>query len=222
MDLLIIVLIASGLFVLGIFSPKFWSLFKVWQKASKHGLKLSLRELYSFTQFYEIEDSFLKACVQFKKMDPTIPVDEIVRHHMADGDTWQLLDKLSFINKHGFDFSFKTAVLLDLSGKDIIEVVEKQNEVFELEVKGKSEEGFKYLYHCQFKIAEKSMGWINPDLENIKWQLEQKINTFLKKEALLNSNSIIQDLLDGHLNAAYWDKLCHGVIVTHDFKLIGT
>ncbi|MFY0628071.1 MAG: hypothetical protein JXR07_17365 [Reichenbachiella sp.] len=220
MDLIAIFLIAVGIFVFGLFMSKVYAWIMIWRKASKHGLSPHLVEIIALSKFFDLEEKFLDACVKFKSLDPSISIKEIVRHHMADGDTFSLLEKYTMVINHGFDMSFESAVLYDLSGKDLSDIIEQQQKVYEIEIQDKSDSGWHYLYSCQFKISPDSSGWVVPDIDEYKWRISQTVNNALKKPTEIDPSILSKTVLENHLNKAFWKDLCHGFVIDHNIKIV--
>ena len=124
MDIIFLILIAAGLFGLALMSASLWSVVSAWRKAASRGLSITILEARALTKFFELQDEFLDACVQFKNIDPTVSVKDIVRHHMADGDTQALLSHWKQLQESEVHITFKSLVLYDLAGKNMDQLIE--------------------------------------------------------------------------------------------------
>lgn len=218
MDILIILLIAAGLIGLIVLAIKGYSLLSIWRTARRHGLKPDLIETFALSKFYELEEPFLSACVAFKRLDPSISVREIVNHHMADGDTYALLDKWSELHKRKLQMSFKSAILYDLSGKDIIEIAARTQESLTIKIEKVHEAGVLVIYSAKFIIKPESQAWVEPDLayyEEVIWQkIDKGLQEVQSNDLDAEASRIDHKLLD----EKFWLNLCHGTVLEQSLK----
>src|SRR5690606_12964840 len=107
MDILVIILLALFIFIVALMAAKLVSLFNIWRKARRYGLSPSPSETLALSRFYELTDEFLLLCRAFKDTSDRVSIQDIVAHHMADGDTASLLNKWKALKAQGQDMSFE-------------------------------------------------------------------------------------------------------------------
>ncbi|SMD33092.1 hypothetical protein SAMN04488029_1457 [Reichenbachiella faecimaris] len=219
MDILFLVLVAAGLFGLALLLAHLWSIGVAWRKAKSRGLSVSLLEARALTKFFELEDEFLDSCVEFKKTDPTVAIQDIVHHHMADGDTRALLDHWRQVQAAGVDLSFKSLVLYDLADKDMNDLIQNLNRAYELIIPEIEESGLTAYYYCKFKIAGDSSGWITPDLNAFKKTIEEKVTLALLSGDLADFEALANFIKAEYLNEKFWKGLCHGQIIDQQIRI---
>lgn len=219
MDILFLVLVAAGLFGLALLLASLWSVIQAWRKAKTRGLSVSFTEAKALTKFYELDDDFLDACVKFKETDPSISIRDVVRHHMADGDSKVLLDHWKQVQAAKVNLSFKSLVLYDLAGKDMGELIENLNREYEIIIPEIEESGLRAYYSCKFKVAGDSSGWIIPDLNEFKKTIEEKIQLALLTGDLSDFEALAHFIQEQYFHAKFWKDLCHGVILDQQIRI---
>lgn len=219
MDILFLVLVAAGLFGLALLLANLWSVFVAWRKAKTRGLSVSFMEARSLTKFFELEDDFLDTCVKFKETDPSISIQDVVRHHMADGDTQLLLEHWKQVQTAQVDLTFKSFVLYDLAGKDTGELIKNLNREYELIIPEMEESGLTAYYYCKFKVAGDSSGWITPDLNEFKKTIEEKIKLALLSGDLSDFEALANFIKEEYLHDKFWKGLCHGQIIDQQISI---
>ncbi|MEO9806509.1 MAG: hypothetical protein ABJF04_24820 [Reichenbachiella sp.] len=219
MDIIFLILIAVGLFGLALMSASLWSVVSAWRKAASRGLSITFLEARALTKFFELQDEFLDACVQFKNIDPTVSVKDIVRHHMADGDTQALLSHWKQLQEAEVHITFKSLVLYDLAGKNMDQLIENLNREYELIIPEIGEQELTAYYYCKFKIAGDSSGWITPDLEEFKKTIEEKITLALLTGDLSDFEALANFIKEKYLNDKFWKSLCHGQVLDQQIRI---
>lgn len=219
MDILFLILIAAGLFGLALLGASAWSVLVAWRKAASRGLSVNLLEARALTKFFELEDQFLDTCVLFKKTDPTVSIRDIVKHHMADGDTQALWLHWKQLREAEVHITLKSLVLYDLAGKDMDQLIENLNREYELIIPEISEHGLSAYYYCKFKIAGDSSGWIKPDLIDYKKIIEEKITLALLVGDLSDFEALANFIKEEYLNDKFWNKLCHGRVIDQQIRI---
>lgn len=219
MDVLWLVLLAAGLFGLALAAASLWSVAVAWRKAIGRGLSISFVEARALTKFFELENDFLDTCVAFKNIDKTISVRDIVRHHMADGDTRELLDHWKQLRNADVHITFKSLLLYDLAGKDMDQLIENLNREYELIIPEISEHGLSAYYYCKFKIAGDSSGWITPDLKEFGKIITEKITLALLTGDLSDFEALSNFIITEYLHDKFWKKLCHGHVVDQQIRI---
>lgn len=219
MDIVWLMLIAAGLFGLALALASLWSVFQAWRKASSRGLTVSFLEALSLTKFFELKDEFLDSCVEFKKTDPDISVIDIVRHHMADGNTETLLENWKKLKSADTDITLKSLVLYDLAGKDMNDLIVNLNRVYELIINDIEEQGLVANYFCRFKIAQDSSGWITPDLDGFKQTIREKIDIALLAGDASDFEALADFIVEKYLDEDFWGQLCHGEVIEQHIRI---
>ncbi|MEP2024698.1 MAG: hypothetical protein ABJH98_14260 [Reichenbachiella sp.] len=219
MDILYLVLAAAGLFGLALVLANLWSIGVAWRKAKSCGLSVTFVEAQSLTKFFELKNEFLDACVKLKAIDPKISIRDVVRHHMADGDTQALLSHWKQLQAEQAPITFKSLILYDLAGKDMDQLIENLNREYELIISDIEEHGLDVYYYCKFKISGDSSGWIIPDLNEFKKTIEEKINLALLSGDLSNFEALANFIKEEYLNEKFWNSLCHGQIIDQQIRI---
>lgn len=210
---------AAGLFGLALASASLWSVMQAWRKASSRGLSVSFLEAISLTKFYELENEFLDSCVEFKKTDPEVSVVDIVRHHMADGNTDILLQHWRQLKAAETDITLKSLVLYDLAGKDMNDLIINLNREYELIINDIEEQGLEANYFCRFKIAQDSAGWITPDLEEFKKTISKKIEIAMLAGDHSDFDALSVFIVENYLDDKFWNQLCHGQVIEQHIRI---
>ncbi|WP_109832195.1 hypothetical protein [Reichenbachiella versicolor] len=205
MDFILIIGLALFLFGIGLISPKLWNLFSIWKRTSSMGLKLDGKEIFSLTKFYELENWFLEACQSFKELNPKISVVDIVRHHMADGDTLAFLDKYRGLVEKQADISFQDALMLDLSGKNVNADNPETDLRLALEF---TIDNYRFNYLGLIKIKSTSRNWVNTQHDAIQGKISSAIKTWMT----VNGEPTSEAILEKVLNDSFWQTTCHGTI----------
>lgn len=219
MDILYLVLAAAALFGLALLLANLWSIGVAWRKAKKRGLSVSFLEARELTKFFDLEDEFLDLCLAFKKMDPSVSIVDLVRHHMADGDTNKLLDHWRQVQEGGADLTLKSLVLYDLAGKDINTLIHNLNRAYEIIIPEIEESGLTAYYYCKFRVAGDSSGWITPDLNAFKKTIEEKVTLALLSGDLSDFQALAHFIQEEYLNEKFWKKLCHGQVIDQQIRI---
>lgn len=219
MDILFLVLVAAALFGLALLLANLWSIGVAWRKARSRGLSVSFGEARALTKFFDLEDGFLDTCVAFKESDANISIKDVVKHHMADGDTQALLGHWKQVQTTNADLTFKSLVLYDLAGKDVKDLIENLNREYELIIPEIEESGLIAYYYCKFKIAGASSGWITPDLNAFKKTIEEKVSLALLSGDLSNFEALAHFIKEEYLNEKFWKGLCHGEIIDQQIRI---
>ncbi|MEO9966297.1 MAG: hypothetical protein ABJF11_10945 [Reichenbachiella sp.] len=219
MDIFFLILMAAGLFGLALLLAAGWSVWVAYRKASARNLSVTFLEARALTKFFELEDEFLDTCAAFKKIDPSISVRDIVRHHMADGDTVALLDHWKTVLESKAPITFKSFILYDLAGKEVNELISNLNREYELIIPEIEEHGLSVYYYCKFKIAGDSSGWINPDLDEIKKTIEEKITLALLTGNLSDFEALADFIKEKYLHKEFWNSLCHGRVQEQQIRI---
>ena len=220
MDIFLLVIAAASLFGLALFGSYSWSIAAVWRLARQFGMSINVSEARALTKFYELDEAFLKACAEFKKLDPSISIVDVVRHHMADGDTLTLLEHWKEIQTSGADITFKSLILLDMGGKDISQTIKKQDQIYTIQIPDIEERGIHLAYSSQFKIAHDSAGWIEPNLKEFKSVIEDKIILAILAGDLSDFSALSSFISSDYLNEAFWKELCHGELIDQKITII--
>lgn len=213
MDIFILVVLAVGLFALALLVSASWSIYMAWRKANEFGLSVNVVEARALAKFFELEKSFIEACIAFKKLDPKVSVRDIVDHHMADGDTYRLLTKWKNVRQNNVNISFKSLILYDLGGKEIDGLVSAQTNVFEIVIDDIKESKIKVDYQVKFRINSESAAWIVPDLTKYKSDIRDKIVIAILAGDLTNTDSLSTFIIESYLNKKFWTDLCHGEVL---------
>ncbi|WP_420582029.1 hypothetical protein [Reichenbachiella sp.] len=219
MDILLLVLAAAALFGLALLLANLWSIGVAWKRAKGRDLSVSFGEARALTKFFDLEEDFLDACVEFKKNDPKISIKDIVHHNMADGDTKALLTHWRQLQDAEVNITFKSLVLYDLAGKDMNQLIANLNKEYELIIPEIEESGLKAYYYCKFKVAGDSSGWITPDLNTFKNTIEEKINLALLTGDLSDFEALANFIKEEYLNEKFWKSLCHGQIIDQQVRI---
>ncbi|MDW3211760.1 MAG: hypothetical protein R8N23_17965 [Reichenbachiella sp.] len=219
MDILYLVMAAAALFGLALLLANLWSISVAWRKAKSRGLSVSFGEARALTKFFDLEDEFLDRCGEFKKIDSDISVKDIVHHHMADGNTAALLTHWKQLREAEVNITFKSLVLYDLAGKDMDQLIANLNREYELIIPEIEESGLLAYYYCKFKVAGDSSGWITPDLNAFKKNIEEKINLALLSGDLSDFEALANFIKEEYLNEKFWKSLCHGQVIDQQIRI---
>jgi hypothetical protein len=219
MDIILIILVAALILGLGILAMNLWTIMGCWYQARRFGLSTSIVEAQALTKFYKLEDDFLRACIEFKQIDSTVSIRDIVRHNMADGDTKKLLSHWKSIKQSKSKMTFKALILYDLGGKDIDEIIENKDQIFTVQFVEVLQPGLQVNYFCQFKIASDSSGWITPDLESYSKDIKMNIVLDILAGDLSDFSALASFIDQKYLDASYWKSLCHGRVIAQQIKI---
>ena len=219
MDIVLIILSVAVLFALALAGTSLYDIFLAWKKAKSYGMSLNFEEVRSLTKFYKLEDQFLKSCAEFKALDPSISVRDIVRHHMADGDTLALLENWKEVLKKGTDISFKSVVLLHLAGKNISESIDNLSRIYEIRVANINEKELSVDYCCHFKIKPESANWVVIDYNKFSEIIREKIVLALLTGDISDYEMLSEFIKKEYLNDQFWDELCHGIVVKQEITI---
>lgn len=219
MDIFFLILAAAGLFGLALLFANLWSIGVAWRKAKSRGLTVSFAEARALTKFFDLEEEFLDTCGEFKKIDSKISINDIVRHHMADGDTATLLTHWKQLKEAEVNITFKSLVLYDLAGKDMNQLIANLNREYELIIPEIEESGLHAYYYCKFKVAGDSSGWITPDLNAFKKTIEEKVILALLSGDLSDFEALANFIKEEYLNEKFWNGLCHGQVLDQQIRI---
>ena len=220
MDILVIILIAGGLFAMGLLISRAFSIFSAWKKARKFGLNPSFSESLALTKFYQLEEDFLRSCKEFKDSDSTLSIVDIVGHHMADGDTKSLLSEWKKLKNQNLKLSFSKAVLLHLDAKDLLLAALEQNKTYNIDLEDKWDNTFPFHYSCEFKISADSSAWVEIDLIVIQEKIKEEIFKAFEECEISKLDSLHEIIETNYLNLKFWKLLCHGEVIHQEFKLL--
>lgn len=219
MDIFFIVLAAVALFGLALLGASLWAVFVTWRKAKRSGLSVSFAEARALTKFFDLEEEFLDACAQFKQTDPKISIVDLVRHHMADGDTGKLLVHWRQLKTANVHITLKSLVLYDLAGKDMDQLIHNLNREYVLMIPEINEHELTAYYYCKFKISGDSSGWITPDIQEFKTTIKEKITLAMLTGDLSDFEALARFIQDEYLNEKFWKKLCHGQVIDQQIRI---
>ncbi|UXX79635.1 hypothetical protein N7E81_00735 [Reichenbachiella carrageenanivorans] len=219
MDIFFIVLAAAALFGLALLGASLGAIFVAWRQAKRSGLSVSFAEAQALTKFFDLEEEFLSACVQFKQIDPKVSVVDLVRHCMADGDTHKLLVHWKQLKAAHVQITLKSLVLYDLAGKDMDQLILNLNREYVLMIPEINEHGLSAYYYCKFKISGDSSGWITPDIQSFKTTIKEKITLAMLTGDLSDFEALAHFIQEEYLNEKFWKKLCHGQIIDQQIRI---
>lgn len=179
--------------------------------AQKQGANISFTKGIFMSLRKTFKRDLIAASALSEKLNLGIRIDYLEAHLLAGGSPLKCIQAIEYASRKGIELDFKIVSAANLSGKDLMNAIEKSNEIVELEftetrIRNAQFKLIDYRYFGSFKTTFTGVCFGIKDEVKIISEIRSKINMLIENadtsEATVLEKIIAQSILD----AKFWES----------------
>lgn len=112
-------------FFVGVFYVLVSVPFSLWFSAKNLGISVPFRKVLLLSMHNTAPEPILKSLIEAHKAGlKQVNLDDLEAHYLSEGNVEKVIHAMVAASKSGFDLSFEKATSIDLSGRDVLDVVQ--------------------------------------------------------------------------------------------------
>lgn len=168
------------------------------------GLKLNAVDAMRISKLKVPKGPFLKSAFEFEQNDFQVTIVQLVAHVFAGGSIENCLQGMLYAKKQNIELSYIMATALDLTGRDVKEVLVESNRVYQMKIDKLEKESLVLAYEATYKY--KPSGFFRDrDEVQLKEKVIRKLRVFLETCPSENPIQVERIIRENILNSEYWE-----------------